>query len=468
MSTPEGASSVPPEAPLSCDVMIDDALLLTLDGQDRVIEGGAVAIANGRIAAVGESADLTTRYRAGRTIDAGGAIVHPGFIDPHAHVNQYSSRSAIPRLQAAGLTMGDWKAQLRPEDEHASVALAALDYLTSGYTAFVEPGTVQAPDAAAEAALETGIRAWLTDPYVGDRPTTLRAFLPELVSDSFLELWPEDLDAALARMGGQLFRNQDSDSRVRGFIGIYGEGTDSPELFSHAHALARAQGVQFHEHLGYLPRLHRAREAEAGRSLIRHLDQLDRLDRHVTLVHMNVVHPDDLPVLTARDVRIVWCPYGQVAMQACDRVESRMADLARAGVSVGLASDIARICGADALGSLAILAGTIAGDAPSPGELLRMRSLGAAACIGAESDIGSLETGKRADIVIRDAAASENLGLDLAYEIGLLGRRHSVRNVLIDGETVVADGQVTGLDAGRIMDDARCSVRGIAQRLGLA
>ncbi|HIC80178.1 MAG TPA: hypothetical protein EYP07_04330, partial [Kiloniellaceae bacterium] len=135
------------EVPQACDLIIRNGVLLTLDPDDRVIEGGALAVVDGRIVAIGDDQCLADRYQASEILNAHGSIVHPGFIDAHAHVNQYSSRSALPALAQSDLTMGHWKAALRPEDERASTALAAIDYLNSGYTAFVDPGTVVEPEA---------------------------------------------------------------------------------------------------------------------------------------------------------------------------------------------------------------------------------------------------------------------------------------------------------------------------------
>ncbi|MGT2466509.1 hypothetical protein ACVOMV_18035 [Mesorhizobium atlanticum] len=75
--------------------------------------------------------------------------------------------------------------------------MAAVDYLKSGHTGFVDPGTIFSPDAVASVSEEFGIRVWLTDAYVADAGEELKRHFPELASDSFLARWPKNRDEAL-------------------------------------------------------------------------------------------------------------------------------------------------------------------------------------------------------------------------------------------------------------------------------
>lgn len=454
-------------APESCDLLIHDAEVLTVDGADRVIPGGAVAIGGGRILAVGTTRSLAARFAPAARLDAGGGVLHPGFVDAHIHVSQYTARSVLPAMAGTAIGMGDWKAALTPEDEHASATLAAVDYLRAGYTGFVDPGTVFAPDAVAAVAAETGIRLWLTDPYVADLGQRLADNVPELASPGFLARWPRDLDEAVARIGGQLFRNRADDGRVHAFIGLYGEETGSDALRRAAHDRARAEGVQVQEHLGYLPRSYRAAEARLGRRMIAQLADAGLLGPHVTYTHMNVVHADDVPALAGSGTRIVWCPYGQLQMIGHGDAEPRMAALHRAGVPVGIASDIPRAVSFAGLGSLAVGAAAAAGDPVTGREVLRMRTIGAAATVGADSFVGSIEPGKRADLVLRRPAASEALGLDRFLETAAIAGTDSVDAVLVDGEVLVRNGHLVRADPARIAETARASARRIAARIGL-
>ncbi|MBL8699402.1 MAG: amidohydrolase family protein [Alphaproteobacteria bacterium] len=442
--------------------------MLTVDAADTIIRDGAVAVRGCRIVGVGETTALRKRFVARETIDARGGVVHPGFIDAHIHVSQYTARSVLPRMAGTSITMGDWKGALRPEDEHASAALAAIDYLAGGTTGFVDPGTIFEPDAVAAVASETGIRIWLTDPYVADRGHALKEHLAELVSPTFLARWPRDLDDALSRVGSQLHRNRSSDGLVHAFIGLYGEATGSDALFAAALATARRSGVQLQQHLGYSPASFLTQERELGRPLL--ADYIDRhgIDRAVSFIHMNVVTRDDVLRLASAQVRVVWCPYGQLQMLAQPGAQCRQGELANAGVVLGLATDIPRVIDVGAIGSLAMAAGAALGTPLSPRLMMRMRTIGGAATVGATADVGSLEVGKRADIVLRRPAASEALGQDVSLETAALGTRAGVHLVVVNGAVVVRDGACGRVVSHDIVDRAHASVRSIATRIGLA
>jgi len=451
-----------------CDLLIRDAVILTVDATDTVIDRGAVAIRNGRIAGVGPDAIVASRYDARRVIYAGGSTVHPGFIDAHVHISQYTSRSVLARMQGTMATMGDWKSELTPEDEHASAALASVDYLKSGYTAVVDPGTIFEPDAVAAAAQELNIRLWLTDSYVADLGPALAQKYPELANERFLARWPQNHAAALRRLGSQLFRNRAPESLVRAFIGLYGEGTDSDELFRSALALARANGVRVQKHLGYSPAVYREQEAVLGLPMMEHLRSDGLLDPCVTFVHMNLVRQDEIPVMAAHGVRVVWCPYGQLQMIGRTGAEARMPELWRAGVHVGIGSDIARITHVAALGTLATAAAAASGFAASGKEILRARTMGSAGSVGAESDVGSIEVGKRADIVVRKAHASECLGHDHALEAGVIAGPDSVATVIVNGRVVVEGGELLTGDEHTIVARAHDSARRLWKRVSEA
>lgn len=449
----------------ACDMLVHSAVVLTVDGTDTVFHDGAVAISGGKILDVGPSRQLRERYRTKQAIDAGGALVHPGFIDAHIHISQYTARSVLPRMTGSTVNMGAWKAALRPEDEAASAELAAIDYFRSGYTGFVDPGTIFAPDAVAAAAETAGIRLWLTDPYVADLGARLAENFGELASPEFLARWPQGTEEALSRLGSQLKRNAETGGRVHAFIGIYGEGTASDPLFRAAVERARTENVQFQEHRRYAPAAYRT--LEEGGSAIRCLAETGLLGRHVTFVHMNAVRPEEVPILAHSGTGIVWCPYGQLQMIGHGSAEPRMMELFRAGSPVGLATDIPRLVNFDALGGLAVANAAALGAAITPRDVLRMRTVGAAATVGADSWVGSIEPGKRADLVIRSPEDPQSLGAGPEWECAVLGLRVPPKAVVVDGEVVFRDGEPSRFEASGVVSAARRSVSQLLGRIGL-
>ena len=254
---------------------------------------------------------------------------------------------------------------------------------------------------------------------------------------------------------------------MKAFVGLYGEATESPELYKAALDLARDHGVLLQEHLGYLPAFQLKREKMLGRPQLKWFEERGFLAPHVTFVHMNLVREDEVFLLSKHGVRVVWCPWGQLQMLGQPGAQARMIEMHRSGVAVGIASDIPRVADFDALGTLATSAAAASGRPATPCEILRMRTLGAAATVGAEGELGSLEVGKRADFVVRRPAVSVNFGFDPGLEMAVIGGRDTVEAVFVGGRHVVHRGQVVTLDAGAVVAEAHRSARALACRVGL-
>ena len=461
------------QPPCHCDWIVKHARLLTADANNSVVADGALAVAEGRLVAVGRSAEVTSSYAASQVIDADGGAVHPGFIDAHIHISQYTARTVLPamaRATAAGLAtaMGHWKSCLRPEDENASAALAAVDMARAGYTGFVDPGTVLDAEAVAAAVEEVGLRAWLTDPYVGDRAAFLAERFPSFFGGSFGELWPKTYEEAAARIGGQLYRNDAPDALVRGFIAIYGEGTDSLELHAEAQRIADANGTVLHKHLGYAPHTLQCLSEMYGSPVLQKLAENGLLSPRVALTHMNALHDTDIAILKESGAKMIWCPYGQLAMIGSGHARGRMATAEQDGVPVALATDIPRAFDFGDMGKLAWSCGQAAGDPVTAEQVFLMRTRHAAAAIGALNELGSLEVGKCADFVVRSSTASAELGLDLFLETMVIGGSEAVRDVFVAGRPILRSGAPMTAEPSEKRAQALASVRRIATTLGLA
>jgi 5-methylthioadenosine/S-adenosylhomocysteine deaminase len=331
--------------PEPCDLILRHAQVLTMDARRTVYGSGAVAVRGHTIAAVGPEAEVLARWRAPRVLDAGGGILHPGFVDAHLHINAQTCRGFFRGDSAkgggAGPKYADWKAALRPEDEQAAAALGGLELLRHGYTAFVEPGTAFEPDAIAAGAQATGVRCSLADPYLWDDPTLLDV-IGGLKSDSLFARVPPTGERALRLLGGQLFRNRNADGTVHGHVALYGEGTASDELFRAAKALADREGVVLNSHLGFDIDLADAMEARWKQPRFAYLAERGFLGPNTTFVHMNVIRDGDVEPILASALSAVWCPLPYLARGTSLRLPTRIPEIRRRGVNVGLGTDSAR------------------------------------------------------------------------------------------------------------------------------
>src|SRR5215468_2799237 len=165
------AMSAPPRAdvyhtrPEAAMILIEHAVVVTMDGARRIFLDGSVLVDGERIAQVGRAADVRTAGPVTRVIDGRGRLVLPGFIDTHAHLSEHLSRGLMPDEVPVDRYVPDWYVPLysaiTPAEEAASAQLACLEMLRTGTTTFCEAGTLFDVPAVAQAVDAVGLRAIL-------------------------------------------------------------------------------------------------------------------------------------------------------------------------------------------------------------------------------------------------------------------------------------------------------------------
>jgi 5-methylthioadenosine/S-adenosylhomocysteine deaminase len=460
-----------PSGPELCDLIVRGAHVLTMDARRSVHPLGAVAIRGHSIAAVGPEAEVLQRWRAGRVLDAGGGVVHPGFVDSHLHINAHTCRGFFlgdtSKVGGRGPNYADWKAALEPEDERAAAALGCLELLRHGYTAFVEPGTAFEPDAVAAGAEALGVRCSLADPYLWDDPTLLDV-IGGLKSERLLARVPADRTRALGLLGGQLFRNRDKDGILHGHVALYGEGTASDELMGAAKALADREDVVVNTHLGFDIDLAEAMEARWRGPRFAYLAERGMLGANSTFVHMNVIRDGDVGPILASGLSVVWCPLAYLSRGTSLRLPTRIPELRQRGTNVALGTDSARQSTVGDAPFLALLLAAEVGQPIVAEDVLEMATLGGARAAGLERLVGSLAPGKRADLVIRRAHDAELApGIAPAHQLVAVGHGPTADTVLVNGGVVLRGGRSTRVSEEAVVSAARASVERLAERLRL-
>jgi cytosine/adenosine deaminase-related metal-dependent hydrolase len=459
--------------PQNCDLIVKNGCVLTMDARRMIIPQGAVAVKGHTIVAVGPDKDIMRDWQSKETIDAKGAIVHPGYVDAHLHVNAQTCRGffrgdASKGGGKAGPNYADWKASLTAEDEHAAAGLASVEMLRHGITTFVEPGSAFEPDAVADATQAVGIRCSLAEPYLWDTTEIMDA-IPGLASPSLFARVAPERQRCMKLLGSQLFRNRDKDGITHGHVALYGEGTATDELYVTAKKLADREGVILNNHVGFDLDLAAAMERVYGKSRFVHFAEIGVLGPNTTFVHMNLIHDDEVDPIVKSGLSIIWCPLAYVSRGTTLRQHTRIPEMKNLGVNVALGTDSARQSSAGDAGFLALQLAGGAGFKTVSEDIFEMMTIGGAQAAGLQKIVGSLEAGKRADIVIRSTNAAELMpSIDPAHQLVTVGHGPNADTVIVNGRVVLKQGKTTRVDEADIYARAQKSVYQIIDRLGLS
>ena len=233
-----------------CDILIHNAYILSVDKERNIYPNGAIAIAGNEIIAVGPERKLKPLFNPVEILDAGAAVVHPGFVDSHSHATLHLSRGVITDNQNTERSIGyfDWFNQMHEEDEYVSCLSFCSEMASKGYTAFMDAGTAFYPDMVAAAAEKIGLRASVSDPFLWDRPEGEDGLAATLMRA------PCRLDRSLKVMGKELWRNKDLNSLISGHVSLYGDGSASDELILAAKKCADENNVVFNMHVNFIPK----------------------------------------------------------------------------------------------------------------------------------------------------------------------------------------------------------------------
>lgn len=404
--------------PHSSDRAVSGSVLLEADWVLPVssppIPKGAVVVDGGVIRQVGPAADI--RARVSGIVDEAafpGCVLMPGFVNSHSHLEYSAFRGFCPPVSFPRwlLRLLVARSKLSPEDWEASALWGAYECVRSGITSIAdtsyEGGTV------ARAARAAGLRARIYLEVFG-------------LNDAVLPATMAALEARLARLrlagveaqgGGPLERSsQDRSSLVEWGISPHAPYTVSARLYRETARFARHSDLPLATHVaespaevemlrlgvGPIARVYKAaglwkgeRWRPPGVSPVQYVATAGALGSHTLVIHSVQVDEADIAVLASSGAAVAHCPRSNRWLQCGAAPVRRMQ---AAGVVVGLGTD--GLCSNEDLDMFAEMRAAAAAGALRPAEVLRLATLDGARALGWEHLVGSLEPGKRADLVV--------------------------------------------------------------------
>lgn len=423
---------------VNADYLIINGLLVAMDEEFRIIENGAMAINDGVIVELGHTPDLIDAYKARHLIDAKGKLVIPGLINTHTH-----SPMTIFRGYADDLHLREWlfdhifpvEAQfVNPENIRTGTRLAIAEMLLGGTTTFNDMYFYA--DEMARVVDQVGIRAILTESLIDfavpNNPTPDHAMR---TSEELIAKWAGH---PLITIG----------------VSAHAPYTTSAKVIKGGKELADKHNVPFNIHVAETRGEVEFTQREFGLSPVEYLESIGVLDSRVVAAHCVHLSPSDIEIFARRGVGVAHNP--QCNMKLASGVAPVPAFL-DAGVKVGIGTDgVASNNNLDLFDEIrsAAFIHKLHNDDPTvinARSAFEMATIGAARVLGMDKIIGSLEVGKRADVVIVDMDQPHAHPVYNIYSLIVYSMRGSdVETVLVDGRLMVHKRKLITLDLGRL------------------
>lgn len=452
---------------------------LTVDREDTVLRGCSVVIEGSIIADLGPAAAVAGRHAPSsfdRVVDGRLKGATPGFVDSHVHLSETLSKAVFPDNLGTRAWVFHWAkpfyAHLSEEDEFWGAMLGITEMLRGGTTCFLDMGSQHDPGIIIRAMERTGIRG-ITGRHAADvKPDELpRGWTAEMVDHHFFP----NAAAALAALEACVVEHDGSlGGRARCWVNIEGKEPCSLELHVGARALAERLGVGTTYHLATSIEEAKVSERRHGVWPITRIHRAGGLGPNLVIAHGAAVSDEEVGLLARSGAKVAFCPCSSLKLAKGATAIGKYPEMVAAGVPVGLGTD-----GVAAAGNLSMICqiGLAAGlfkdarldpNAFSARQALRAATIDGARALLWDKDIGSLEIGKKADLVLFDLDHVEWTPFhDPLQALVYSASTASVWQTWVDGEPLFAGGRVVTVDEGEIRRKARTLAADVVRRAGL-
>lgn len=437
-------------------ILIKGGILLTMDERDSVVRGDLL-IRDGRIASLGE-----TDQKADIVIDALGCAVLPGFIQTHIHLCQTIFRGAaddLPLLDWLKKRVWPLEAAHTPASIRASAQLGIAELIKGGTTCALTMETVNHTAEVFRVVEETGFRA-----TVGKCMMDQGDEVPRALHEDIEASINESLELLTAWHGK-------ADGRVRYCFAPRFALSCSSELLARVAQLAKERDVIVHTHASENKNECALVENETGLRNVTYLHSLGLSGPHVVLAHCVHLDAAEFETLANTRTNVAHCPSSNLKLGSGIAEISRMLD---AGISVSLGADGAacnnRLDMFTEMRSMALLQKVMHGLGAIPAkQALRIATVDGAKALGLEKEIGTLETGKRADLMVVNLNAFHSTPAnDPVSALVYSAQTSDVLTVVIDGQLVMKDRELLTLDESAVLQEAKRESAELLKRAGIA
>lgn len=425
------------------DLIVRAAHIVTMDAEGTVIEDGAIAIDEGVILAIGSAADIEARYAATETLDGEQRIAMPGLVNGHSH-----AAMTLLRGVADDLALMDWLQNyifpaevefVDPEFVRIGTELACWEMIRGGTTTFVD--MYYYPDTIADVVDSCGMRALISATVIDQRSPDA-----ENAADS------------IAKGNGFIERWQGRNSRITPIFGPHANYTLDAEQLKATRAAAMQYGAPISIHVSESPFELQYSQDTYGTTSIELYESIGFFEGPTIAAHVVWPTENEIAILAEREVGVIHNPTSN--MKIASGI-SPVAEMLEAGVRMGLGTDgAASNNDLDMWEEMRLAAFLQKVDRMDPEVLpatavLGMATSGGATAVGLGDSVGSLEVGKRADLI---QVAFEDVHhvptYDVTSHLVYVSDEQDVASVVVDGKVLMKEREMLTIDTERVAAEA--------------
>ncbi len=440
-------------------ILIKNGYIISMNQLRQVFDGGDVLIEGDKIIAVGQVPGGLVKPDA-EIIDAIGKLVLPGLVNTHVHLSQQLGRGLgddVNLLTWLHERIWPYESNMDLEDSYISSLACCLELIHSGVTAFAEPGG-QEVDGMGRAVEEIGLRGILARSTMD-------------CGEGLPLKWRESTDFALKKQEEHIKRwhNQAND-RIRVWFGLRTIFNNSDNLIKRTKDLADKYGVGIHMHVAEIDDEVRFAKAERGHTTVEHLAHLGVLDENFLAVHTVWLTEKEIDLFLLNDVKVSHNPAAAMRVLGFARVPEMIAK----GITVSIGTDGApsnnRMDMIDEMYLATLIhKGRNLNPKILPAEkVLEMATIDGARCLLWEKEIGSLEEGKKADLIIINPRSAGSLPVhDPIANMVYAMHSSNVESSMCDGRWLMRDHKVLTVNEEEILENAQFRAASLVKKAGI-
>lgn len=448
-------------------------MVVTMDPDLRVFQNGAIVIEGDKIKAIGHADDILHHFSAvphRSILNLNGGILLPGFVNTHVHTSQQLARGIaddVDLITWLHHRIWPYESNMTHHDSYLSTLLCGIELIHSGVTCFAEAGGHHV-SGMATAVEQLGLRACLTQSIMDSGeglPPSWSTHTTDQCIQSQKELYEKHHGTA--------------DGRIRIWLGIRQIMNSTDRLLIQTRDLARELNTGIHMHVAEIPYENQVvvdtRKVDHG--TVTYLEMIKFLQSNLLAAHSVWVNDNEISYLSEAGVKVSHCPAAAMRMLGFAPIK-KMID---AGICVSLGTDGApsnnRMSIIDEMylaslinkGREVFTTGTTDPTALPAEQVLRMATIDGAKTVLWENEIGSLEVGKKADIIVIDPSSWTMVPIhDCISSLVYCMRTENIVSVICNGKWIMKDKKILTVDEEEVIKQANQASKELLKRAGVS